>query len=52
MAVLEQLAEEQKDFYHWQVENGGGYRTLVNEDEWKSGIHRFRKIQKLGGAIA
>ena len=51
MAVLEQLAEEQKDFYHWQVENGGGYRTLVNEDEWKSGIHRFRKIQKLGGAI-
>ena len=51
MAVLEQLAEEQKDFYHWQVENGGGYRTLVNEDEWNSGIHRFRKIQKLGGAI-
>ena len=51
MAVLEQLAEDQKDFYHWQVENGGGYRTLVNEDEWKSGIHRFRKIQKLGGAI-
>ena len=49
MAVLEQLAEDQKDFYHWQVENGGGYRTLVNEDEWKSGIHRFRKIQKLGG---
>ena len=26
MAVLEQLAEDQKDFYHWQVENGGGYR--------------------------
>ena len=49
MAVLEQLAEDQKDFYHWQVENGGGYRMLVNEDEWKSGIHRFRKIQKLGG---
>lgn len=49
MAVLEQLAEEQKDFYHWQVENGGGYRMLVDEDEWKSGIHRFREIQKLGG---
>ena len=49
MAVLEQLAEDQKDFYHWQVENGGGYRMLVNEDEWKSGIHRFREIQKLGG---
>ena len=51
MAVLEQLAEDQKDFYHWQVENGGGYRTLVNEDEWKSGVHRFYEIQKLGGAI-
>ena len=51
MAVLEQLAEDQKDFYYWQVENGGGYRMLVNEDEWKSGIHRFRKIQKLGGVI-
>ena len=51
MAVLEQLAEEQKDFYHWQVENGGGYRMLVDEEEWKSGVHRFYEIQKLGGAI-
>ena len=49
MAVLEQLTEDQKDFYHWQVENGGGYRMLVNEDEWKSGVHRFYEIQKLGG---
>ncbi len=49
MAVLEQLAEDQKDFYHWQVENGGGYRMLVDEEEWKSGVHRFREIQKLGG---
>ena len=51
MAVLEQLAEDQKDFYHWQVKNGGGYRMLVNEEEWKSGVHRFYEIQKLGGAI-
>ena len=51
MAVLEQLAEDQKDFYHWQVENGGGYRMLVDEEEWKSGAHRFYEIQKLGGAI-
>lgn len=49
MAVLEQLAEDQKDFYHWQVENGGGYRMHVDEEEWKSGVHRFREIQKLGG---
>ena len=51
MAVLEQLAEDQKDFYHWQVENGGGYRMLVDEEERKSGVHRFYEIQKLGGAI-
>lgn len=51
MAVLEQLAEDQKDFYHWQMENGGGYRMLVDEEEWKSGVHRFYEIQKLGGAI-
>ena len=51
MAVLEQLAEDQKDFYHWQVENGRGYRMLVDEEEWKSGVHRFYEIQKLGGAI-
>ena len=49
MAVLEQLAEDQKDFYHWQVENGGGYRMHVDEEEWKSGVHRFQEIQKLGG---
>lgn len=49
MAALEQLAEDQKDFYHWQVENGGGYSMHVDEEEWKSGVHRFRKIQKLGG---
>lgn len=51
MAVLEQLAEDQKDFYHWQVENGRGYRMFVDEEEWKSGVHRFYEIQKLGGAI-
>lgn len=49
MAVLEQLAEDQKDFYHWQVKNGGGYRMFVDEEEWKSGVHRFCEIQKLGG---
>ena len=30
MAVLEQLAEDQKDFYHWQVENGRGYTIHVD----------------------
>ncbi len=49
MAVLEQLAEEQKDFYHWQVENGGGYRTLVTKMSGSQGFIDFVRIQKLGG---
>ena len=51
MAEMEQLAEDQKDIYHWQEKNGGGYRMLVNEEEWKSAVHRIYEIQKLGGAI-
>ena len=48
---MEAFDPEKKEFYHWQVKNGGGYRMLVNEEEWKSGVHRFYEIQKLGGAI-
>lgn len=47
MAVLERLAKEQQDFYHWQVENGNGYRMVVKEEEWKSGEGRFYEIHKL-----
>ena len=47
MAVLERLAKEQQEFYHWQVENGNGYRMAVREEEWKSGAGRFYEIHKL-----
>ncbi len=45
MAVLEQLAEEQKDFYHWQVENGGGYRTLVTKMSGSPAFTDFMKFK-------
>lgn len=51
MAVLEEMAEPvdgvKREFYHWQVENGGGYRFEVRENEWKNGIHIFHEITKL-----
>lgn len=37
MAALSQLAEEPYDFYHWQVENGGGFTAEVSEEDWKRG---------------
>ena len=51
MAVLEQMAEPvdgvEQEFYHWQVENGGGYQFEVMESEWKKGVHIFHGIEKL-----
>lgn len=47
MAVLERLAEDKEDFYHWQVENGGGYQMTVNVDEWKQGERKFHEICKI-----
>ena len=50
MAVLEEMAESvdgvKQEFYHWQVENGGGYQFEVRENEWKNGTHVFHEIMK------
>ena len=47
MAVFEQLAEEKKKFYDWQVGNGSGYRVIIDEKEWKTGNKKLRKVEKL-----
>lgn len=47
MAVFEQLAEEKKNFYDWQVGNGSGYRVIIDEKEWKTGNKKLRKVEKL-----
>ena len=32
MAVLSELSEDVHEFYHWQVENGGGYVAEVTAE--------------------
>ena len=47
MAVMEKLSEEQMGFYHWQVENGGGYEADVQEEDWAEKREILRRISKL-----
>lgn len=47
MAILERFDAQKRPFYHWQVENGGGFRVLLDESEWKSGQKEFREMEKL-----
>lgn len=49
MAVLSELAEDKHEFYHWQVENGGGYVAEVSEAEWRNGRKVLRKVKRLQG---
>lgn len=47
MAILSRFDEEQQEFYHWQVENGGGYLVTLDERAWEQGEKRFREIEQL-----
>ena len=47
MAVLSELAEEKHEFYHWQVENGGGYVAEVTAEDWENGRKALRKVKRL-----
>lgn len=47
MAILEQFDIQKRTFYHWQVENGGGFRVMLDEQEWEEGKKVFREIEKL-----
>lgn len=47
MAVLSELAEDKHEFYHWQVENGGGYVAEVSEEEWRNGRKVLRKVKRM-----
>ena len=44
MAVLSDLSEDAYEFYHWQVENGGGYVAEVTAEDCENG----RKIRRKG----
>lgn len=47
MAALSQMAEEPYDFYHWQVENGGGFTAEVSEEGWNTGKGVLKNVKKL-----
>ena len=51
MASLSRLAEETHDFYHWQVENGGGYEALVTEREWLNGRKHLKEVRRIHAQI-
>ena len=47
MAVLSELAEDKHEFYHWQVENGGGYVAEVPGEEWRNGRKMLRVTKRI-----
>ena len=47
MAVLSELAEDKHEFYHWQVENGGGYVAEVSGEEWRNSRKVLRVTQRI-----
>ena len=47
MAVLSRIDEEKREFYHWQPENGGGYRVVLDEEAWRQGSRVSGEIEKL-----
>lgn len=47
MGILSAYAEETRDFYGWQAENGNGYQALLPEEDWLSGRKKLVEIQKL-----
>ena len=57
MAVFEQLAEEKKNFYDWQVGNGSGYRVIIDEKSGKPVIKaaeggKVMGLVSLGACVA
>ena len=43
----ERCAEGPYDFYHWQVENGGGFTAEVSEEDWNTGEGVLKNVKKL-----
>lgn len=47
MAVLSEMSEDKREFYHWQVENGGGYMAEVTVQDWKTGRKVLGAVKRL-----
>lgn len=47
MSILSGLDARGRDFYHWQPENGGGYRVRLEKEKWAQQGNTFTEIEKL-----
>lgn len=47
MSVMEAFDPEKREFYHWQVKNGKGFRFLIREEDWKQGKRQFEEIKEV-----
>lgn len=47
MALMEAFADEKKDFYHWQLGNGCGYKVQLNLEKWLAGEKVLANVVKL-----
>ncbi len=45
MAALESIDPRKRDFYSWQVKNGGGYRLRLDEKEWLQNVPGQRTFE-------
>ena len=45
--MLTAFDREKREFYHWQVENGGGFLVTLDEKAWETGAKEFREIERL-----
>lgn len=47
MALFSRFGPKEKDFYDWQVENGGGFLITLEEESWKQGRKVFGEMERL-----
>lgn len=47
MSVMAAYIEPRADFYTWQVENGGGYVVILDEDLWRQGEKKLTENRRL-----
>lgn len=47
MALLEHYGLPKEGFYHWQVNNGCGYRAHLSEADWRAGSRNLTEIRSI-----
>ena len=47
MSVMSAFTGDPRSYFDWMVDNGKGYSVTIDEEEWKSGTHRFYDARPL-----